>query len=99
MTRVDDASRVAGGGSSSGFFLSCFGSRGARLEPEAVVAYLKDVAMVDKPGEQCGAHPGVAEHPGPLAEAEMPGDQKRLGNRHDFDPATASESFESASAT
>ena len=74
LTRVDDVSRVAGGGSSGGFFLSCFGSCGACLEPEAVVACLKDVAMVGKPVQQCGGHLGVAEHPGPLAEAEIGGD-------------------------
>src|SRR5271165_6811327 len=64
LTRVDDVSRVAGGRSSGGFFLSCFGSCGACLEPEAVVACLKDVAMVGKPVQQCGGHLGVAEHPG-----------------------------------
>lgn len=46
LTRVDDESRVAGGGSSGGWFLSRFGSWGASIEVEAVVASLEDVAIV-----------------------------------------------------
>ena len=30
--------------------------------------------MVGQPVQQCGGHLGVAEHPGPLAEAEIGGD-------------------------
>src|ERR1700678_863213 len=54
-------------------FLFCgFGGiRRAVFEAEAVVSGFEDVAAVGKTIEQRGRHLGVAEHGGPLAEAEI----------------------------
>ena len=51
-----------------------FGGSGADLEPEAVVAGFENVAVMGEAIEQGGCHLGVAEHPGPLAEAQIGGD-------------------------
>src|SRR5271154_5011184 len=52
-----------------------FGSfRRAVLETEAVVSGFENVAAVGETVEQRGRHLGVAEHGGPLAEAEISGD-------------------------
>lgn len=67
-------SRVAGSGSRGWFFLSDFWRCGTGAEAEAVIASLKDVAMVRKPIEQSGRHFGITEHTAPLAEAEIGGD-------------------------
>ena len=68
-------SRVVWDGSSCcGFVLSGFGFCGAVLEAEAIVSCLKDVAMVGKAVEQRGSHLSITEYAGPLAEAEIGGD-------------------------
>ena len=46
----------------------------AIFEAEAVVSGFEDVAVVGKPVEQRRCHLGIAEHAGPLAEAEVGGD-------------------------
>ena len=46
----------------------------AVLEAEAVVSGLEDVAAMGQPIEERGGHLGVTEHCGPLAEAEVRGD-------------------------
>src|SRR5271154_6266312 len=57
------------------FLLGGFGGlRRAVLEAKAVVSGFKNVAAVGEPIEQRGRHLGVAEHGGPLAEAEIGGD-------------------------
>src|ERR1700676_4525042 len=54
------------------FLLFGFGSfRRAILETEAVVSGFENVAAVSETVEQRGRHLGVAEHGGPLAEAEI----------------------------
>src|ERR1700677_5217534 len=54
------------------FLLCGFGGiRGAVFEAEAVVSGFEDVAAVGKTIEQRGRHLRVAEHGGPLAEAEI----------------------------
>src|SRR6202795_3782717 len=54
------------------FLLFGFGSfRRAILETEAVVSGFENVAAVGETVEQRGRHLGVAEHGGPLAEAEI----------------------------
>src|SRR5260370_42446971 len=54
------------------FFLFGFGSfRRAILETEAVFSGFENVAAVGETVEQRGRHLGVAEHGGPLAEAEI----------------------------
>src|SRR6202453_2540813 len=54
------------------FLLCGFGGiRRAVFEAEAVVSGFEDVAAVGKTIEQRGRHLGVAEHGGPLAEAEI----------------------------
>ena len=65
----------SGGGQVLHFFLCRFGGfRRTVLEAEAVVAGLQNVAVVGEPIEQRGRHLGVAEDRGPLAEAEVGGD-------------------------
>src|SRR5271170_254556 len=57
------------------FLLCRFGGlRRAVLETEAVVSSFENVAAVGEAIEQRGRHLGVAEHGGPLAEAEIGGD-------------------------
>ncbi len=46
----------------------------AVFESEAVVSSLQDVAVMGDPIEECGGHLGITEHSGPLAEAEVGGD-------------------------
>ena len=54
------------------FLLCRFGGfRRAVLETEAVVSGFENVAAVGETVEQRGRHFGVAEHGGPLAEAEI----------------------------
>src|SRR5271157_3958045 len=54
------------------FLLCGFGGfRRAVLETEAVVSGFENVAAVGETVEQRGRHLGVAEHGGPLAEAEI----------------------------
>src|SRR5271170_1264651 len=54
------------------FLLCGFGGvRRAVFEAEAVVSGFEDVAAVGKTIKQRGRHLGVAEHGGPLAEAEI----------------------------
>jgi hypothetical protein len=67
-------SRDAGDGSSGGFVLSGFWSCGACPESEAVVSGLEDVTVVSEAIQQGRCHLGVAEHAGPLAEAQVGGD-------------------------
>jgi hypothetical protein len=71
-------SRVAGGGSRGGFFLSGFSGSSACFcacaEAEAVIASLKDVTMVRQPIKQSCGHFGVAEDTCPFAEAKISGD-------------------------
>ena len=56
----------------SRFLLCGFGGfRRAVLEAEAVVSGFENVATVSETIEQRGRHLGVAEHGGPLAEAEI----------------------------
>src|ERR1700722_8824600 len=56
----------------SRFLLRGFGGfRRAVLETEAVVSGFENVAAVGETVEQRGRHLGVAEHGGPLAEAEI----------------------------
>ena len=47
---------------------------GAILEPVAVIAGLKNMAVMREPVEQCRGHLGIPEHTGPLAEAQVGGD-------------------------
>ena len=61
-------------GSSHGLLLSCFGRRLAGFEAEAVIAGFDDVAVMGKVVEQGRGHLGVAEDPGPFAEAQIRGD-------------------------
>src|ERR1700728_2771338 len=57
------------------FLLGGFGGlRRAVFEAKAVVSGFKNVAAVGEPIEQRGRHLGIAEHGGPLAEAEIGGD-------------------------
>src|SRR5258708_14067958 len=62
----------AGVGQVSRFLLCGFsGFRRAVFEAEAVVSGFENVAAVGETVEQRGRHLGVAEHGGPLAEAEI----------------------------
>jgi hypothetical protein len=63
-------SRVAGCRSGRRFFLSGFWSGSTGPESEAVISGFKDVAVVGEAIEQGGGHFGIAEHAGPLSEAE-----------------------------
>src|SRR5208283_3496969 len=54
-----------------GSLLSSFCRGGARLEAEAVVAGFDDMAVMRQAIEQCGRHFRIAEHAGPLAEAQV----------------------------
>lgn len=77
-SRIDPVGYVspgAGAGSSGRFFLSCLGWGGtAGPEAEAVVSGLQDVAVVCEAIEQRGSHLGIAEHSGPLEEAQVGND-------------------------
>ena len=66
-------SRVAGCWSSQRFFLSGFWGGSTGPEAEAVVSGFKDVAVVGEAIEQGSGHFGIAEYAGPLAEAEIGG--------------------------
>src|SRR5258707_11186640 len=62
----------SGVGQVSRFLLCGFsGFRRAVFEAEAVVSGFEDVTSVGETVEQRGRHLGVAEHGGPLAEAEI----------------------------
>src|SRR5271166_5622863 len=63
---------VSGSGVRQVFLLCGFGGfRRAVLETEAVVSGFENVAAVGETVQQRGCHLGVAEHGGPLAEAEI----------------------------
>ena len=51
-----------------------FGRRGACPQTEAVVGGFENVAVMRRPVEQSRGHLGIPEHAGPLAEAEVSGD-------------------------
>src|SRR5271168_4528664 len=63
---------VSGSGVRQVFLLCGFGGfRRAVLETEAVVSGFENVAAVGETVQQRGCHLGVAEHGGPLSEAEI----------------------------